>query len=248
MTRILIVANQTLGCPELEEALEPYLEVGSIEFILVAPIAAMEEERQWDYPAIDRYIPSPEQIAHALAAGTSGARTRPAHEARRDARRERSSTTTRSPASRQLLARVAVRRRDRLHAADQAVALAPGRPAGPTRPGHHRPGAPHPRHRRTLAVGTRPADPSDPAPGLATQAASTTVTGTSWPAGPRPAGVSPRHRRVFPSPGPRTAGPGREQLAGAACRRPSSADAPWAALPPAAGVRGACLVVQSILV
>ena len=69
MTRILIVANQTLGCPELEEALEPYLEVGSIEFILVAPIAAREEERQWDYPTIDRYIPTPEQIAHALAAG-----------------------------------------------------------------------------------------------------------------------------------------------------------------------------------
>ena len=67
MTRILIVANQTLGCPELEEALEPYLEVGSVEFVLVAPIAAMEGERQWDYPAIDRYIPSPEQIAHALA-------------------------------------------------------------------------------------------------------------------------------------------------------------------------------------
>ncbi len=69
MTRVLIVANQTLGCPELDEALEPYLEVGSVEFILVAPIAAMEGERQWDYPTIDRYIPTPEQIAHALAAG-----------------------------------------------------------------------------------------------------------------------------------------------------------------------------------
>ena len=67
MTRILIVANQTLGCPELEEALEPYLEVGQVEFVLVAPIAAMEGESQWDYPTIDRYIPSPEQIAHALA-------------------------------------------------------------------------------------------------------------------------------------------------------------------------------------
>lgn len=68
MTRIMIVANQTLGCPELEEALEPHLEVGSAQFFVVAPIAAMEGERQWDYPATDRYIPSPEQIAHALAA------------------------------------------------------------------------------------------------------------------------------------------------------------------------------------
>lgn len=67
MTRILIVANQTLGCPELEEALEPHLEAGAAEFVVVAPIAAMEGERQWDYPATDRYIPSPEQIAHALA-------------------------------------------------------------------------------------------------------------------------------------------------------------------------------------
>jgi hypothetical protein len=66
MTRILVVANQTLGCPELEEALEPHL-AGAAEFFLVAPIAPMEGERQWDYPAIDRYIPSPEQIAHALA-------------------------------------------------------------------------------------------------------------------------------------------------------------------------------------
>ncbi len=69
MTRIMIVANQTLGCPELEEALEPYLEVGSVEFVVVAPIAALEGERQWDYPATDRYIPSPEQIAHAIAGG-----------------------------------------------------------------------------------------------------------------------------------------------------------------------------------
>jgi hypothetical protein len=68
MTRILIVANQTLGCPELDEALEPYLVAGSAEFLVVAPMAAMEGERQWDYPATDRYIPSAEQIAHALAA------------------------------------------------------------------------------------------------------------------------------------------------------------------------------------
>ncbi len=67
MTRIMIVANQTLGCPELEAALEPYLETGAGEVVLVAPTAAMEGERQWDYPATDRYIPSPEQIAHALA-------------------------------------------------------------------------------------------------------------------------------------------------------------------------------------
>jgi hypothetical protein len=69
MTRIMVVANQTLGCAELEEALEPYLEGGSVELVLLAPIAAMEGETQWDYPPIDRYIPSPEQIAHALAGG-----------------------------------------------------------------------------------------------------------------------------------------------------------------------------------
>lgn len=63
------MANQTLGCPELEKALEPYVEAGSVEFVLVAPIAAMEGETQWDYPPIDRYIPSAEQIAHALAGG-----------------------------------------------------------------------------------------------------------------------------------------------------------------------------------
>lgn len=69
MTRIMIVANQTLGCPELEAALEPHLEAGRAEFRLVAPVAVIEGEQQWDYPAIDRYIPSPEQIAHALALG-----------------------------------------------------------------------------------------------------------------------------------------------------------------------------------
>lgn len=68
MTRILIVANQTLGCPELEEALEPYLEVDAAEFVVVAPIVRIEGEQQWDYPTIDRYIPSPTQLAHALAA------------------------------------------------------------------------------------------------------------------------------------------------------------------------------------
>lgn len=67
MSRILVVANQTLGCPELEEALEPYLEVAGAEFFVLAPIVKIEGEQQWDYPAIDRYIPSPVQIAHALA-------------------------------------------------------------------------------------------------------------------------------------------------------------------------------------
>ena len=69
MTRIMIVANQTLGCPELQAALEPYLEVGTAAFELVAPVAVTEGEQQWDYPAIDRYIPTAEQIAHALALG-----------------------------------------------------------------------------------------------------------------------------------------------------------------------------------
>ena len=37
--------------------------------IVVAPISVSEGESQWDYPPIDRYIPSAEQIAHALAGG-----------------------------------------------------------------------------------------------------------------------------------------------------------------------------------
>jgi hypothetical protein len=68
MTRILVVANQTLGCPELEEALAPYTE-GDAEMVVVAPISVSEGESQWDYPPIDRYIPSAQQIAHALAGG-----------------------------------------------------------------------------------------------------------------------------------------------------------------------------------
>lgn len=64
-----MVANQTLGCPELEQALESYVEAGSPEFVVVAPISVVEGETQWDYPPIDRYIPSAEQIAHALAGG-----------------------------------------------------------------------------------------------------------------------------------------------------------------------------------
>lgn len=69
MTRVLVVANQTLGCPELEEALAPHLEGDGAEIVVVAPISVGEGESQWDYPPIDRYIPSAEQIAHALAGG-----------------------------------------------------------------------------------------------------------------------------------------------------------------------------------
>ncbi len=69
MTRILVVANQTLGCPELDEVLDEYVARPSTAMHLVAPVTAIEGEHQWDYPAVDRHIPAPEQIAHALAVG-----------------------------------------------------------------------------------------------------------------------------------------------------------------------------------
>jgi len=69
MGGILLVANQTLGCPELDEALAPYLDSDTAEIVVVAPISVSEGESQWDYPPVDRYIPSAEQIAHALAGG-----------------------------------------------------------------------------------------------------------------------------------------------------------------------------------
>lgn len=64
----MVVANQTLGCPELEEALEPILSVEPIpEIVIMAPVTATEGEHEWDYPPTDRHGPAPEVIAHALA-------------------------------------------------------------------------------------------------------------------------------------------------------------------------------------
>ncbi len=65
----MVVANQTLGCPELEEALAAHLRDGSRRVVVVAPVAEIEGGQQWDYPPVDRYIPNPLQIAHALATG-----------------------------------------------------------------------------------------------------------------------------------------------------------------------------------
>lgn len=69
MARILVVANQTLGCPELEQALVAHMQGGGGQVTVVAPVVEIEGEQQWDYPPVDRYIPNPLQIAHALAAG-----------------------------------------------------------------------------------------------------------------------------------------------------------------------------------
>jgi hypothetical protein len=69
MAAIMVVANQTLGCPELEQALASRLAEGGRDVVVVAPVAEIEGEQQWDYPPVDRYIPNPLQIAHALAAG-----------------------------------------------------------------------------------------------------------------------------------------------------------------------------------
>lgn len=69
MTEIMVVANQTLGCAELDAALAPLLDVPDTTVVFVVPVAEIEGEQQWDYPPIDRYIPNPIQIAHELAAG-----------------------------------------------------------------------------------------------------------------------------------------------------------------------------------
>jgi len=63
------VANQTLGCPELELVLAGHLADRQRDVVVVAPVAEIEGEQQWDYPPVDRYIPNPLQIAHALAVG-----------------------------------------------------------------------------------------------------------------------------------------------------------------------------------
>lgn len=68
MTRVMVVANQTLGCPELETALHTMLSVQPIpDIVIVAPVTATEGEQVWDYPPTDRHAPAPEVIAHALA-------------------------------------------------------------------------------------------------------------------------------------------------------------------------------------
>ena len=68
MARIMVVANQTLGCAELDAALDEALaSQPPPDVVVVAPVTATEGEHQWDYPPTDRYIPPPEVIAHALA-------------------------------------------------------------------------------------------------------------------------------------------------------------------------------------
>jgi hypothetical protein len=68
MARIMVVANQTLGCAELDAALDEALSTQPPpEVVVVAPVTTTEGEHQWDYPPTDRYIPPPEVIAHALA-------------------------------------------------------------------------------------------------------------------------------------------------------------------------------------
>jgi hypothetical protein len=68
MARIMVVANQTLGCAELDAALDAALAADPPpDVVVVAPVTATEGEHQWDYPPTDRYVPAPAVIAHALA-------------------------------------------------------------------------------------------------------------------------------------------------------------------------------------
>jgi hypothetical protein len=67
MSRVLVVANQTLGCDELRTALENTSPDRSATLYVVAPVTATEGENQWDYPSVDRFVPDRDEIARALA-------------------------------------------------------------------------------------------------------------------------------------------------------------------------------------
>lgn len=70
MSHILVVANQTLGCAELETALESLHEAdATADVYIVAPVTGTEEEQSFDYPGVDRYVPDPSEIARQMAAG-----------------------------------------------------------------------------------------------------------------------------------------------------------------------------------
>jgi hypothetical protein len=69
MASLLVVANRTLGCPELTGMLAARLESEpQAQVLILAPAHASEGRHQWDYPISDRNIPEPAQLGHELAA------------------------------------------------------------------------------------------------------------------------------------------------------------------------------------
>jgi hypothetical protein len=67
MTRLLVVANQTLGGEQLEARLNELVADGQCSLYLAVPVTAAEGTTQWDYPPIDRVIPDAQRIARTLA-------------------------------------------------------------------------------------------------------------------------------------------------------------------------------------
>jgi hypothetical protein len=67
MGRYLIVANQTLGGPELTARIASFGAEGPASVHFVAPVTDTEGTHQWDYPPIDRAIPDAHTIARTLA-------------------------------------------------------------------------------------------------------------------------------------------------------------------------------------
>ena len=67
--RLLVVANQTLGGEELTAKLHEISAGMPCTVRLLVPVTDTEGSNQWDYPAIDRFIPDRHTIARLLAEG-----------------------------------------------------------------------------------------------------------------------------------------------------------------------------------
>jgi nucleotide-binding universal stress UspA family protein len=84
MPRYLVVANQTLGSTELVAKMDE-LSKGPGSFRLLVPVTDTEGTRQWDYPAVDRFVPDAHVIARSLAEGRLQHELERLHEAKVDA-------------------------------------------------------------------------------------------------------------------------------------------------------------------
>lgn len=69
MPHYLVVANQTLGGEELTAKLSELSADRPCRMQLVVPVTDTEGSNQWDYPAIDRFVPDRHGIARSLAEG-----------------------------------------------------------------------------------------------------------------------------------------------------------------------------------
>lgn len=69
MPHYLLVANQTLGGEELTAKLDELCARQPCRVQLLVPVTDTEGSHQWDYPAIDRFVPDRHSIARSLAEG-----------------------------------------------------------------------------------------------------------------------------------------------------------------------------------